>query len=290
MFYLQQIIQGLAIGSLYGLIAIGYVLIYNAWGVLNFSQGDMVMVGAFAILITRTFLGLPLLIAFVLAILICMAVGFVIELTAFRPLINASPQRRLIATIGVGIFLRNLIRVVFGADPFPFPSIFGDRPFRIWDLTIVPQNLWNMAIGFLLMTSLMLFLKKTATGKAMRATAQDREAARLMGIDVKRSMSLTFVIASAIGGCAGILIAPTYFVIASLGTTMGSKGFAAALLGGITSGGGAMVGGICLGIIEALSMGVVSSKWQPAIAFLILFLVLIFKPSGILGKKEIRKV
>jgi branched-chain amino acid transport system permease protein len=289
-FFLQQLIQGISMGSLYGLIAIGYVLIYNAWGVLNFAQGDMVMIGAFAILFTHVFLGLPLLLAFPVAILICIIVGYLVEMVAFRPLISASNQRRLIATIGVGIFLRNLIRVIFGADPFPFRSIFGENPFKVGDLTLVPQNLANMAIGFLLVIALTLFLKKTRMGKAMRATAQDREAARLMGINVKRSMSLTFVMASAIGGFAGMLIAPVYFVIATLGTSMGNKGFASALLGGIGSNGGSMIGGISLGVLEALGAGFLSSAWQSAIAFLVLFLVLIFKPTGIMGKKEIRKV
>lgn len=289
-YLVQQLIQGLAIGSIYGLIAIGYVLIYNAWGVLNFAQGDMVMIGAFAILITHSFWGLSLWLAFPIAILFCCFVGFFIEITAFRPLISASNQRRLIATIGIGIFLRNLIRVIFGADPFPFNSIFGDVPIKVRGLTLVPQNIWNMAIGFGLVILLTVFLKRTRMGKAMRATAQDREAARLMGINVKRSMSITFIMASALGGFAGMLIAPVYFVIATLGTTMGNKGFAAALLGGIASNTGSMIGGITLGTLESLGAGFLSSAWQSAIAFLVLFLVLIFKPSGIMGKKETRKV
>ena len=290
MLFLQQLIQGIAMGSIYGLIAIGYVLIYNAWGVLNFAQGDMVMIGAFAILITHIDLGLPLVLAFPLAIMICIVVGYLIELSAFRPLINASNQRRLIATIGIGIFLRNLVRVIFGADPFPFPSIFGDKPFHIGELTLVPQNLWNMAIGFGLVILLNLFLKRTRVGKSMRATAQDREAARLMGINVRQNMSLTFVMASAIGGCAGMLIAPVYFVIPTLGTSLGTRGFASALLGGIASNSGSMIGGMTLGMLESLGAGWLSSQWQSAIAFMVLFLVLIFKPTGILGKKETRKV
>jgi len=289
-YLLQQLIQGLAMGSLYGLIAIGYVLIYNAWGVLNFAQGDMVMIGAFAILIAHVFWGLPILLAFPVAILMCIIIGFLIEISAFRPLINADNTRRLIATIGVGIFLRNLIRVVFGADPYPFPSIFGDKPMQIGGLTIIPQNIWNTVIGFLLVIALSLFLKNTQIGKAMRATAQDREAASLMGINVKRSMSLTFIIASVLGGFAGMLICPVYFVIPTLGTSLGNKGFSAALLGGITSNPGSMIGGIFLGTLESLGAGFLSSAFQNSIAYGILFLVLIFKPTGLLGKKEVRKV
>ena len=289
-FFLQQLIQGISMGSLYGLIAIGYVLIYNAWGVLNFAQGDMVMIGAFAILIAHVFWGLPFILAFPVAIIICCIIGYLIEATAFRPLINASSTRRLIATIGVGIFLRNLIRVIFGADPYPFPSIFGTSPINIGELTLIPQNLWNTAIGFGMVVLLSLFLNRTHIGKSMRATAQDREAARLMGINVKRNMSLTFVIASALGGFAGMLICPVYFVIPTLGTLMGNKGFAAALLGGVTSNPGSMIGGISLGVLESIGSGYFSSSVQASIAFGVLFLVLVFMPAGLLGKKEIRKV
>ncbi len=289
-FFLQQLVQGLALGSIYGLIAIGYVLIYNTWGVLNFAQGDMVMVGAFTALIAYTYIGLPMWLAIPTAVLMCIVIGYLIELCAFRPLINAENQRRLIATIGVGIFLRNLIQIIFGADAFSFPSIFGNKAINIGGLMVVPQDIWNTVIGILLVVLLMLFLKKTRIGKAMRATAQDREAARLMGVNVRQCMSLTFVLSSAIGGFAGILLSPKYFVIASLGLTFGNKGFAAALFGGIASNAGSMVGGITLGILESLAATYGSSTWQTAIAFLVLFLTLIVKPSGIMGKKDIRKV
>lgn len=289
-FFLQQLVQGLALGTIYGLIAIGYVLIYNAWGVLNFAQGDMVMVGAFAILVTNQMLGLPLYLALPLAIIICIIVGYIIELLAFRPLINASNQRRLIATIGIGIFLRNTVQQFFGADAYPFPTIFGDKSFQIGGLILVPQNLWNMFIGIMLVLILMIFLKKTRLGKAMRATAQDREAARLMGINVTRCMSTTFIMASVLGGIAGILLSPVYNVIATMGETYGNKGFAAALLGSITSNAGSMIGGVALGVLEGMAAGYGSSSWQQAIAFLVLFLVLVVKPTGIMGKKEVEKV
>lgn len=289
-FFLQQLVQGLALGSIYGLIAIGYVLIYNTWGVLNFAQGDMVMVGAFTVLVTYSMWGLPMYLAIPLAIVLCLVIGYVIELTAFRPLLNAENQRRLIATIGVGIFLRNLAQIIFGADAYPFPSIFGNKSMNIGGLVVVPQDIWNTVVGILLVVLLMMFLKRTRMGKAMRATAQDREAARLMGVNVRNCMSLTFVLASAIGGFAGMLLAPKYFVVATHGLTFGNKGFAAALLGGIASNAGSMVGGIILGILESLAAVYGSSTWQTAIAFLILFLVLVVKPSGIMGKKDVRKV
>ena len=180
--------------------------------------------------------------------------------------------------------------MIFGADPFPFPPIFDNKPHKIGVLTFVPQNIWNMLIGFLLIALLTVFLKRTTLGKSMRATAQDREAARLMGINVKRSMSLTFIIASALGGFAGMLICPVFYVIPTLGTSMGNKGFASALFGGITSDAGSMIGGIVLGVLEAIGATTVSSAFQSSIAFGVLFLVLIVMPNGLFGKKESRKV
>ena len=289
-FFLQQLANGLSLGSLYGLMAIGYVLIYNTWGVLNFSQGDMVMIGAFALLTTHSLLGMPIWLAIPASIVICALVGFVIEVLAFRPLISATNQRRLIATIGIGIFLRNTIQQFYGADAFAIPSIFGSTAINVGGVMLVPQNIWNMVIGVVLVVALMFFLKKTRIGKAMRATAQDREAARLMGINVTRCMSLTFVLASVLGGIAGILISPVYQVIATMGETYGNKAFSAALLGSITSNSGSMIGGFALGLLECFAAGYGNSTWQNAVAFLVLFLVLVFKPTGIMGKKEIRKV
>ena len=282
---IQQIIQGLAIGSVYGLIALGYVLIWNTWGVLNFAQGETVTIGAFFILIFYVWLDLPFIVAFILAVVSCMVAAYIIERLSYRPIINKQSTIRVIATIGVGIFVRNLYRFIFGADPFPFPTIFGDEPFLLGGVMIVPQNLWIMGIGFGLVLLLNFFLTRTYIGKAMRATSQDREAAALMGINVKQTMSLTFAFACGIGGIAGVLIAPLYFVMADMGVTMGPKGFSAALLGGIESMSGAMVGGLILGVIEALAAGYISSAYQSAIAFVILIIVLIFKPTGIMGKK-----
>jgi branched-chain amino acid transport system permease protein len=281
----QQLIQGLAIGSVYGLIGIGYVLIWNAWGVLNFAQGEIAMIGAFSVLMIHVWLGIPILLAFPLAILLSMAIGYFIEITSFRPLVKADNTRKLIATIGIGIFLRNLYRVIFGADPYPFPTIFGDTPFQVGKLLIIPQNIWSLAIGFGLVVLLGLFLKGTTMGKSMRATAQDREAALLMGINVKGSLSMTFILASGLGAIAGMLMAPMYFVMADMGVMMGPKGFAVAVLGGLESMTGAMIGGIVLGILESLGAAYISSAYQSAIAFFVLFIVLVFKPSGIMGSK-----
>ena len=172
---LQQVIQGLAIGSVYGLLALGYVLMWQAWGVMDFARGDGAMVGAFYLLIFSQFKGLNIVLAFILAVGASALTGFVIERIAYRPILGGRDINRLIATIGVGMFTRNLYRVMFGADPFPFPSVFGDNPIHLGKLVIVPQNLWITAIGFGLAYLLRLFLMKSWMGKAMRATAQDRD-------------------------------------------------------------------------------------------------------------------
>lgn len=283
---IQQLIQGLSLGSIYGLTALGYVLVYQAWGVLNFAQGDICAIGAFALLVMHVDCGLPIFIAMPLAILISMASGYIIELLAFRPLQGAETMNRLIATIGVSICIRNLLRMIFGADAFAFPSYLGDQPFTIGELILVPQNLWNTVIGFGLVFVLNLFLKKTRVGKSMRATAQDKEAARLMGINVKASLTGTFIIAATIGAIAGMLFAPVYLFNANIGATIGTKGYAAAVLGGLDYFSGAMVGGIILGMAECLAVVFGSSAYQSAIAYIVLFLVLILKPSGIMSKKK----
>lgn len=284
--FLQQIIQGLAIGSIYGLVALGYVLIWNTWGVLNFSQGDTAMIGAFFILIFYVWLKIPFALAFVLSIAASMAVAYIIERTAFRPLLKADDISKLIATIGIGIFLENLYRVIFGADPIPFPSVFGANSMKLGSVLLVPQNLWILIIGFTLVIILRLFLTKTYMGKSMRATAQDKEAALLMGVSVKSTMSFTFAMACGIGAVAGILVAPIFFITSDMGVMIGLKGFAAAVFGGIESMTGAMFGGIVLGIAENLGAAYISSKYQSAIAFLLMIIILIFKPSGIMGKKS----
>lgn len=286
MYLLQQLIQGISLGSIYGLVALGYVLIWQAWGILNFAQGEVCAIGAFSLLVLHMECGLPIYIAFPLAIVIGMIISYIIELLTFRHLLKANDTGKLIATIGVSICIRNILRMIFGADAFAFPTMFGDKPQNIGKLIIIPQNIWNMVIGFGLVILLNLFLKKTRMGIAMRATAQDREAARLMGISVKKSLTATFVMASTIGAIAGMLISPIYLLMANMGASLGTKGFAAAVLGGLEFASGAMVGGIILGVAECLAAGYVSSSYQSAIAYIVLFLVLILKPSGIMSKKK----
>lgn len=286
MYLLQQIIQGISLGSIYGLVALGYVLVYQAWGVLNFAQGEVCAIGTFSLLVLHVECGVPIVIAIPLAIIVSMLVGYLIELISFRPLEHANGTSKLIATIGVSICVRNLLRMIFGADSFTFPSIFGDKPFMIGDLILIPQNLWNTVIGFGLVLLLNIFLKKTRMGKSMRATAQDKEAARLMGINVKASLTATFVIAAALGAIAGMLMSPIYLFSSSIGASIGTKGYAAAVLGGLDFASGAMVGGIILGVAECLAVAFGSSAYQSAIAYIVLFLVLILKPSGIMSKKK----
>ncbi|MEW6244372.1 MAG: branched-chain amino acid ABC transporter permease [Bacillota bacterium] len=283
--FIQQVIQGLAIGSVYGLMALGYALMWQAWAVLDFARGEAAMIGAFSILIFHSFFKIPFVVAFPLAIASSALLGYVIQWLAYRPLIGGIPINRLIATLGMGILLRNLARVIYGADPYPFPTVFGDKPVSIGNVLVVPQNVWITAIGFTLVILLRVFLTRTYTGKAMRAAAQDRETAALMGIRVKQSMALTFVLATGLGAMAGLLVAPVYFVRADMGLSIGLRGFASAVLGGLDSVTGAMVGGLLLGVTENLAAGYISSGYQAAIAFSIMILILIFRPQGIMGRR-----
>jgi branched-chain amino acid transport system permease protein len=283
--FIQQIIQGLAIGSIYGLVALGYCLMWQAWAVMDFARGEAAMIGAFSVLVLHSMIKLPFIVAFPLAILISAIIGYTIQALAYKPLIKGLPIDRLIATLGIAILLRNLSRVIFGADAYAFPWVFGLKIFEIGDVIIMSHSVWIMVIGFSLSLLLRWFLTKTYRGKAMRATAQDRETAALMGIKVQQSMALTFVLATTLGAIAGVLIAPVYFAQADMGLLIGLRGFAAAVLGGLDSVTGAMIGGILLGVIEMLAAGYLSSAYQSAITFAVMILILIFRPQGIMGRR-----
>lgn len=283
--FIQQIIQGLAIGSIYGLVALGYVLMWQAWAVLDFARGEAAMIGAFSVLVLHSMMKLPFVLAFPLAIVICSAIGYIIQALAYKPLIKGLPIDRLIATLGIAILLRNLSRVIFGADAYPFPWIFGLRLIEIGNIFILSHSVWILVIGFGIALLLRWFLTRTYQGKAMRATAQDRETAALMGVKVAQSMALTFVLATILGAVAGVLIAPVYFAQADMGLGIGLRGFAAAVLGGLDSVTGAMIGGILLGVIEMLAAGYLSSAYQAAITFAVMILILIFRPQGIMGRR-----
>ncbi len=290
--FLQQLINGITWGSIYALIALGYTMVYGVLRIINFAHGDVYMVGAFAGLYATRWLGTaenPTLLGaagvFLFSMLSCALLGLIIERGAYKPLRKAPRLTALITAIGVSLFLENAGQLIFGADPKFFPQIIAKKDLVSGGGIIVSnQQVIVLGVSLFLMISLQLFVKKTKTGKAMRAVSFNRDAAMLMGISVDRIISITFVIGSALAAAAGILVALTNPKIDPLmGIMPGIKAFVAAVLGGIGNIPGAMLGGLIMGIAEVMVVGYLSSTYRDAIAFAILILILLLKPSGLLG-------
>lgn len=294
--FTQQILNGLHIGSIYALIALGYTMVYGIVKLINFAHGDIMMVGAYIAFIMITVFQLPLPAAIIISMVSCALIGVGIEKVAYKPLRKAPRMWALITAIGVSFLLETLFTILFGASSKPFPTV-SLTPIQIGSLQISKIMLISLGLSLMLMLCLELFIKKTRLGKAMRAASEDAQAASLMGISVNRTISIAFAIGSALGAMGGILFAMAYPQIKPLmGVMPGLKAFIAAVLGGIGILPGAMLGGFLLGIIESLTKGFLSvfwkdaSLWADAILFLILILVLLLKPSGILGKNVREKV
>ncbi|MFR2837512.1 MAG: branched-chain amino acid ABC transporter permease [Zhenhengia sp.] len=293
---MQQILNGLHIGSIYALIALGYTMVYGIVKLINFAHGDIMMVGAYIAFMMITVFNLPLPIAIIISMASCALIGMGIEKVAYKPLRNAPRMWVLITAIGVSFFLETLFTILFGASSKPFPTL-SLAPIQIGALQISQIMMISIGLSVFLMIALELFIKKTKLGKAMRAASEDAKAAALMGISVNKTISIAFAIGSALGAIGGILFAMAYPQIKPLmGVMPGLKAFIAAVLGGIGILPGAMLGGFLLGIIESITKGFLSafwpdaSLWADAILFLILILVLLLKPAGILGKNVREKV
>lgn len=288
--FLQQIINGTHIGAIYALIALGYTMVYGIVKLINFAHGDIMMMGAYLAFLVLSNLGWPLWLAILISMAISALVGVVMEKLAYKPLRDAPRIWALISAIGVSFFLQNLFLLLFKPDPRPFPAP-KITPLKIGGLQISGITVITLILSFSIMIILDRFIKKTRTGKAMRATSEDKEAAALMGISVNRTISITFAIGSALGALGGILFAVAYPQIDPyMGVMPGLKAFVAAVLGGIGIMPGAMLGGILLGIAESLTKGYLSTRWSDAVVFGILILVLLIKPTGILGKNTREKV
>jgi branched-chain amino acid transport system permease protein len=285
----QQLANGLTMGSIYALIAIGVSMIYKSLGMLNVAHGDTIMLSAF-IALTLFDSKIPLFIVLPLSIVITGFFGLFLERFIYRRLQYDSFTNLLIATIGMSIVLRNSSILIWGAEPRLFPSVFSTTPIEIAGLKILPQNIGIIMISLLLVAVLQIFFYRTMTGKQMRAAATDAEAAAMMGINVNRTRFLTFGISAALGAVAGVLLAPMSYASSNMGAMVVLKGFAAAILGGFGSISGAVVGGLLLGSIEAVGAGFISSAYRDVIAFLILFIVLYFKPTGLLAKRIEQKL
>lgn len=288
--FLQQLINGLHIGSIYALIALGYTMVYGIVKLINFAHGDIMMMGAYFAFIALTAIGMPLWIAILFSMVICAVIGVIIEKIAYKPLRNAPRIWALISAIGVSFFIENLFLLIFKPDPRPFPPL-KISAIKIGTLQISGITVITLILSFTIMILLDRFIKYSRTGKAMRAASEDQEAAALMGISVDRTISITFAIGSALGALGGVLFAVAYPQIEPyMGVMPGLKAFIAAVLGGIGIMPGAMLGGFLLGIAESLTKGYLSTRWADAVVFGILIIVLLVKPSGILGKNTSEKV
>lgn len=288
---LQQVVNGLTLGSTYALIALGYTMVYGVLRLINFAHGEVYMIGAFTGLMASQIPGLPFPAALLIAMAGAAVVGVAIERIAYRPLRKAPRLAALISAIGMSIFLRNLTLVVMGPQTRAFPVPFEVKHFSIGRLRINSFDVLILVTSVGLMIGLHFLVQKAKIGKAMRATAQDMETASLMGIDVNRVIAFTFAVGSALAAAAGVLIGMNFNAVEpSMGMMPGLKGFVAAVLGGVGSIPGAMIGGILLGMAEVMGVALLRSEWRDAIAFGILALVLLIKPSGIFGGNLQEKV
>ncbi len=289
--FLMQLVNGINAGSIYALIALGYTMVYGIAKLINFAHGDIIMVGAYICLFAISSFNLPIWLAIILSIIVCALLGIVVEKIAYKPLRSASRISLLITAIGVSYFLQSLFQLLFSANPRPFPTIINLPALSIGSISISAPYYITFIVSVILMSILHLFVQKTKIGKAMRAVSEDSQAAQLMGINIDKTISITFAIGSALAAVAGILYCSSYpMVNPYLGSLPGIKAFIAAVLGGIGSIPGAVLGGFILGIIEALTKAYISSQLSDAIVFTVLIIMLVFKPSGILGKNVKEKV
>lgn len=286
---LQYLLSGLTVGAIYALVALGFSIIYNASHVINFAQGEFVMIGGMAT-VSLIATGLPLPLAALLAIAATTLVGLALEKFAVERVRGESVVTLIIITIGASILLRGLAGLVWDKNLHALPAFSGERPIAIGGATIVPQSVWVLGVTLAVVAALWWFFNRTLHGKAILATSHNRLAAQLVGISVRRVLLVSFGLSAALGALAGILIAPITFTAWDVGVMLGLKGFAAAILGGLGSGPGAVLGGLALGLVEALSAGYVSSAYKDVIAFGIMLAVLVLMPSGLLGRRSSERV
>jgi branched-chain amino acid transport system permease protein len=280
----QYLISGLTNGAIYALIALGFGIIYNATTIINFAQGEMVMLGALcAISLYHVWPSLP--VAFAGGVALVTLIGLVFERLALRPVRDPSPISLIIITVGGAVFIKGIAMLLWGKDPYALPPFTSAAPISLAHATIMPQNLWVLGVGGLVVLVLEAFFRLTLVGKAMRACAYNPRAARLVGISTGRMVQLSFGLSAALGAAGGILIAPLTLGVYDMGTMLGLKGFSAAILGGLGSSLGGVLGGLLLGVAESLASGLISSGYRDAVAFFILLLVLFLRPQGLLGGK-----
>ena len=291
--FLQHLINGISIGSVYAIIALGYTMVYGIAKMLNFAHGDVIMVGAYISFCVTNYLGLPAIVSVVAAMLVCTLLGIVIEGLAYKPLRGAPSLAVLITAIGVSYFLQNGAQLIWTSAPKSFTSVVKMEPIHLFNnqIVITGEVILTVVVSALVMVGLHLFTSKTKTGKAMRAVSEDRAAAQLMGINVNRTISTTFAIGSCLAAVAGVLLCSTVPTLEpTTGSMPGIRAFTAAVCGGIGSIPGAMLGGILLGLIETFAKVYISTQYSDAIVFFVLIVILLVKPAGLLGKRVQEKV
>jgi branched-chain amino acid transport system permease protein len=285
----QIVLAGVTAGAIYALVALGFAIIYNASHVINFAQGEFVMIGGMAA-VAFVDVGLPLPAAIVLSVTAASLVGLLLEKFAVEPARGASVVALIIITIGASIFLRGLASLVWDKKIHALPAFSGDAPIALGGATLLPQTLWVLGTTLATVAALWWFFNRTLTGKAILAVSHNRLAAQLMGISVRRVLLVSFGLSAALGALAGALIAPISFTSWDIGVMLGLKGFAAAILGGLGSGPGAIAGGLALGLIEALGAGYLSSAYKDVFAFVIILAALVFLPNGLAGHRAAERV
>lgn len=287
---IQLFLNGLAMGSIYALVALGIVVIANAVNVVNFAQGENVMLGAYVAAWLTLTLKLPLLSSYIISIVLMAIYGYVFQKVAYYPLRKKPFITVVVSTIGVSLFLKNIARIIWGPQPIYFSGLFGEKTIKVADVFVNPQNLLILAVTTCLVIYQYFFFTKTPLGRRMQATAQDQEAASLMGIKVSRMIALTFIYSSMLAAAAGVLLAPIFFVSADMGGSLGLKAFAASIIGGFGSVPGAIIGGLFLGVLEIFGAAYISSLYKDVFAFVVLVLILVFMPRGLFGEKISTKV
>ena len=291
--FINYLINGISLGSVYAIIALGYTMVYGIAKMLNFAHGDVLMIGSYVVFVTVSTMGLPPMAGVLLAVAVCTLLGMTIERIAYKPLRGASPLAVLITAIGVSYLLQNVALLIFGADTKSFTSVVTLPAIKLagGEMTITGETIVTILSCIVIMIGLTAFINKSKAGQAMLAVSEDRGAATLMGINVNGTIALTFAIGSALAAIAGVLLCSAYPSLTPYtGSMPGIKAFVAAVFGGIGSIPGAFIGGILLGVIEILSKAYISSQMSDAIVFSVLIIVLLVKPTGILGKKINEKV
>lgn len=286
--FFQFLFSGLMVGAIYALIALGFTIVYTATEAINFAQGEFVMLGGMTA-VALYGAGLPLPLAFAGSVLIVTVIGLLLERLTIAPMRQVSVTNLIIITIGGSIFLKGSAMLFWGKDPASLPPFSGDVPINILGATLLPQALWILGTAAVVVLLVRVFFDYTLTGQAMRAVAANRYAATLVGINVKAMTAYSFALAGTVGAIAGVIITPVALTQFDRGTLLGLKGFSAAILGGIGSGPGAVVGGLLLGVLESLGGGFISSAYKDAIAFLLLIVMLLVRPQGLLGRVARRR-